>query len=251
MSSKHKCSCEALFQCFRWLQIHVHVSSVWRYSNTTSPQTPIDWICYLESRKKGRTTRLKYNSATSVLYQVQSTHLIVVELSLFSLGNPFNCVFQCFSSKFKQFSSMKSSKVCPTKTKALPETKKNKGSKVCTDYGQNTWRSPSRKGKDSFRAYIFTNTRELCHLLFTLGVTAFKPPRNMRLRTGWLCLLGIALLGESTSQEVKSEEEPRLAQMHGLWKASCEGLGQNIGLVSDRLPSSKPTNIFLFHLKVA
>ena len=69
----------------------------------------------------------------------------------------------------------------------------------------------------------------------------------MRLRTGWLCLLGIALIGESTSQEVKSEEE-RLARVE---QASCEGLGQNFGLVSDRLPSSEPTNIFRFHLKVA
>lgn len=70
-------------------------------------------------------------------------------------------------------------------------------------------------------AYIFTNTKgTVPNLLFTLGVIfstiwfsslpAFKPPRNMRLRPGWLCLLGIALIGESTSQEVKSEEEPSM-----------------------------------------
>ena len=128
MSSKHKCSCEALFQCFPWLQIHVHVSSVRRYSNTTSPQTPIDWICYLESRKKG-TTRLKYNSATSVLYQVQSTHLIVVELSLFFSGKSFQL---WVSSKINHFCSMilcekvRSSKVCPTKTKLYPKQNTSK-----------------------------------------------------------------------------------------------------------------------------
>ena len=154
---------------------------------------------------------------------------------------------------------VRSSKVCPTKTKALPETKKTKDQRGVPQ-GQNTWLTvPKRWGfiqglyVHQYKGTVPSTFYPWCNLFHHLvfhppGLNT--PPRNMRLRTGWLCLLGIALLGESTSQEVKSEEEPRLA-MHGLWKASCEGLGQNIGLVGDRLPSSKPTNIFHFHLKVA